>query len=109
VTPKQAVQTLRKAALGYEGVEEGVACAGTVLESATFKAKKKAFLFVNEKSARLRLTSSRGEAEELAKKSPERFQIGPQGWAKIFLSEPPALELMLRWLDESYRAVTKAR
>jgi hypothetical protein len=101
------VQALCKAALAFDGVEEGVACAGTVLESAAFKVKKKTFLFVSEKSARLRLTSSRAEAARLAKKEPQHFQIGPQGWAKIFLSEPPSLELMLRWLDESYRAVRK--
>jgi YjbR len=107
VTPKQAVQALRKAALAHDGVEEGVACAGTALECATFKARKKAFLFVNENNARLRLTKSRAEAARLAKSEPKRFVVGPQGWAKIFLNEPPALELMLRWLDESYRAVTK--
>jgi hypothetical protein len=101
------VQALRKAALAFPGVEEGVACAGTAIECATFKADKKAFLFVNENNARLRLKASRAEAERLAKSEPRRFVIGPQGWAKIFLAEPPSLELMLRWLDESYRAVRK--
>jgi hypothetical protein len=105
VTPKQAVQALRKAALAHDEVEEGVACAGTAIECATFKSKKKAFLFVNENNARVRLVASRAEAARLAKKEPKRFVIGPQGWAKVFLSDPPELELMLRWLDESYRAV----
>jgi predicted DNA-binding protein (MmcQ/YjbR family) len=107
MTPRQAVEALRQAALGHDGVEEGIACAGTVLESATFKVKKKAFLFVNEKNARLRLLASRQEAAQLAKKEPRRYVIGPQGWAKILLADPPPLELLLRWLDESYRAVAK--
>ena len=107
MTPKQAVQALRKAALEYEDVEEGVACAGTAIECATFKVKKKAFLFVNQNNARLRLTKSRAEAARLAKTEPQRYVVGSQGWAKIFLAKPPALELMLRWLDESYRAVNK--
>ena len=36
-----------------------------------------------------------------------RYVVGPQGWVKILLAEPPELELMLAWLDESHRAVTK--
>jgi len=101
------VQALRKAALALPGVEEGVACAGTALECATFKIRRKAFLFVNENNARLRLVASRAEAAALAKKEPRRYVIGPQGWAKLLLAEPPPLALMLRWLDESYHAVKK--
>src|SRR4051812_32250518 len=107
MTPKQAVAALRRAASELAEVEEGVACAGTTLEAATFRINKKVFLFVNENNARLRLLASRKEAEQLAKAEPQRFVIGPQGWAKILLAEPPELELLLRWLQESYRAVGK--
>ena len=81
---------------------------GTAIECATFKARKKAFLFVNENNARLRLVASRKEAARLAKREPQRYVVGPQGWVKILLAEPPELELMLAWLDESHRAVTKS-
>jgi predicted DNA-binding protein (MmcQ/YjbR family) len=109
VTPQKIVEKLRKAALALPYVEEGVACAGTVLESATFKIKKKTFLFVSEKHARLRLRKSAPEAQKLAKQEPQRYVIGPQGWAKIFLAEDPPLDLLLEWLEESYRLYVQSK
>ena len=109
MTPQKIVENLRAAALAFPDVEEGVACEGTALESATFKVKRKTFLFVSEKNARLRLKQSASEAEQLAKSEPQRYVIGPQGWAKIFLGEDPPLELLLRWVEESYRLYVQSK
>jgi predicted DNA-binding protein (MmcQ/YjbR family) len=109
VTPQKIMQSLRKSALAFPDVDEGVACEGTPIECATFKVKKKTFLFVNENNARLRLKQSASEAQKLAKKEPQRYVIGPQGWAKIFLGEDPPLDLLLRWLEESYRLYVQSK
>lgn len=46
---------LGKIALALPDVEQGIACAGTALESRTYRTKDKAFLFVSAKQARLKL------------------------------------------------------
>jgi hypothetical protein len=103
VTPRQIAQALRKAALALPDVEEGVACAGTALECATFKIRKKTFLFVNENNARVRLDKSRLAAGKLAKAHPDTYVIGPQGWAKVLMAGSPDVSLVEKWVVESYQ------
>lgn len=107
----ETAQALRRAALRYPEVEEGIACKGTPLECATFKARNKAFLFVGAAEAKVKLRESQAEATKLASEQPSRYKIGPQGWATVRFSdaEPPPLELPARWIDESYRAVADKR
>jgi predicted DNA-binding protein (MmcQ/YjbR family) len=109
VTSQKIVEKLRKAALAFPDVEEGVACEGTPIECATFKVKKKTFLFVNQHNARVRLKKSAPEAQKLAKEEPQRYVIGPQGWAKVLLAEDPPIDLLLRWLEESYRMYVQSK
>jgi predicted DNA-binding protein (MmcQ/YjbR family) len=97
-------ETLRKFALGYPEAQEGVSCAGTSLERATVNARNKAFVFLGDGEARLKLGESLEEATRLASREPERYRPGSKGWVQVTLGpgEPP-LDLLQRWIDESYR------
>jgi hypothetical protein len=102
----QALQALRKLALRYPETEEAIACKGTALECSAFKARKKTFLFLSHAELKLKLQQSLPEAEELAEKAPERYKAGSGGWVTVmFRDATPPLDLLERWLDESYRLV----
>ncbi len=81
------------------GVTEGIACAGTSLESRTWKVNEKAFLFVSKKEARLKLESSIAEARKLG------VAVGANGWAKFALDAPPPAVVLKRWIAESHAAM----
>lgn len=104
---------LRKQALGYPGVKEEIACKGTKVESAVFRAKKKSFLFLGNGVIRLRLHESLGEAEKLAKKDPARYSTGVGGWVKVVYKEslPIEVAVLKKWVAESFAAseTTKKR
>lgn len=104
------LSALRAAALALPGVEEGVACAGTALESSTFKARGKSFLFLRAKELRLKLEASLAEAVKLAKTSGGACQAGAGGWVKVTFGDgaPPVARLE-RWLGESYRLMAGAK
>ena len=108
---KDVLQLLRMVALGYPQTELGVACQGTALESSTVKARDKAFLFMSgagpSYTVRLKLCQSQSEAMQLAANEPGRYKVGTHGWTTISFSdsEPPPIDLMKRWIDESYRAI----
>jgi len=87
---------LRKMALALDSVDEGVACAGTALESRTYRVKKKAFLFISTKDARLKLEKSKAEAKQLG------FEMGAQGWVKLPLDGLPPAAVLARWIAESH-------
>jgi hypothetical protein len=110
-TADDAVKTLRAAALGHPGAEEGIACQGTALESSAFKARNKTFLFMGRSDARLKLAASRAEAQELAEKDPAHYRVGALGWITIKWSDdtPLPVELLTRWIEESYRTVVGAK
>jgi len=99
---------LRGRAMRHAGVEESIACAGTPLESSTYLAGGKAFLFVAAKDSiyelRLKLGASKAEASRHASKSPDRFAIGATGWAKITFprTEAGPRPILERWVDESH-------
>ena len=104
-------RALRPIALALPGAEEGVACAGTALESATFHVKKKTFLFVGPATLRLKLDASRREAEALAKKEPARFQVGAMGWVTLRYGagDAPPVALLERWIAESHGVIVGSR
>lgn len=99
---------LRGRAMRHAGVEESIACAGTPLESSTYTAGGKAFLFVASKDdvyeLRLKLGASKAEASRHASKSPDRFAIGATGWAKLTFprTEAGPRPILERWIDESH-------
>ncbi|MEP7119370.1 MAG: hypothetical protein ABJE95_00445 [Byssovorax sp.] len=100
-------EAMRAAAMRYPGAEEGIACPGTALESSAFKARKKTFLFVSAAHARLKLRQAIPEAVNLAANEPARYQVGALGWIKVTFEPAPGppLELLYRWIAESYRVV----
>ena len=93
---------LRSIASRLPGVEQGIACKGTSLESVTWQVRKKAFLFVGPSAARLKLSGSLAEARRLAAKQ-AGIEVGAGGWVKLALDEkgPPAAVLE-RWVGESH-------
>ena len=102
-------QTLRALALRYPEAQQGIACQGTALQSISFKARDKAFLFISGAgpayTIRLKLGQSQAEATQLAAQEPGRYQLGAHGWAtvKFTADKPPPVDLMARWIAESYR------
>jgi hypothetical protein len=85
-------------------VEEGIACAGTSLESRTLKVRGKAFAFFRPGSVMLKLGESLAEARAMAAKAPRQFRAGAGGWVDVKFGdgEPLPIAVMQRWLDESY-------
>ncbi|MCI0637696.1 MAG: MmcQ/YjbR family DNA-binding protein [Gemmataceae bacterium] len=99
------MQALRKIALAYPEAEEGIACKGTALECATFKARNKTFLFLGAADLRVKLSESLSEAVKLQAKEPNRYKVGAHGWvAVVFGSDKSTpIDVLERWIDESYR------
>lgn len=64
----------------HPGVEEGIACAGTSIESRTLKVCGKAFAFVRPGNLMLKLSDSLGAAKAMAARAPERIKVGASGW-----------------------------
>lgn len=96
---------LRKIALRFPEAEEGIACKGTALECATFKARKKAYLFLCAIEIKVKLGDSLGEAEEYETKDAGCCKVGAHGWVAVYLANEhtPPLDVLERWIDESYR------
>ena len=92
--PRKAVL---KAALAHPETEEGVACEGTALERRTVKVKKKAFLFLGTLDAMVKLGASKAEAKRLG------LKVGSTGWVKVTFKGGPPVQVLRRWVDESYR------
>ncbi len=92
---------LAKIASALPGTEQGIACAGTALESRTYHVKKKSFLFVSKEQARLKLDASAPEARKLG------FPVGANGWVTVPLDELPAPAVIQRWIAESHALVTR--
>jgi hypothetical protein len=93
---------LGKIALALPGVVQGIACAGTALESRTYQAGKKAFLFVAKTQARLKLQDSVQQARKLG------FPAGASGWVTLPLDALPAAPMVKRWIAESHALVSRA-
>ena len=109
-TESEPMQVLRRIALRYPEVEEGLVCA-----RAAFKARSKAFLFIGRKAdsydVMLKLRDSLTEAAKLAAKAPNHYAIGGHGWVTATFSheECPPSGLLERWIDESYRLLVPKR
>ena len=67
---------LRAAAMKLPDTEEGIACAGTSLEKRTIKVRGKAFLFIGQTDAMLKLSDSLPIATNLAAQHPDHFKVG---------------------------------
>lgn len=112
--PKDASLDIRNAAAKFPGVDEGTACT-----QSSFKIAGKAFLFIGLQGGRhkamFKLKDSISEAEQLAKKSPDDFQIGSykagsSTWVTARFSDEKPLpkKHWKKWLDESHQLFSKA-
>lgn len=94
---------IRDKASRYAGVDEGTACT-----QSSFKTGKRAFLYIGMQGGRykamFKLNASLAEATKLAKKDPDRFQVGSTAWvtARFTADQPMPKKLWQKWLDESY-------
>lgn len=80
------------------------------------KVNKKIFAFLGRDDATgqavsFKLPGSAHYALSLASNEPTGHGLGRAGWVTIHLDQPdcPKLEVLLDWLDESYRAVAPAK
>jgi hypothetical protein len=97
------MKALHAAAAKLPGVTEGVACAGTALESRTLKIGDKAFAFFGPMDLRIKLSASLKEARQLAKSRPGSCAPSSGGWTKATFGEGALpLEVLSRWVAESY-------
>jgi hypothetical protein len=109
-TESEPMQALRRIALRYPEVQEGVVCARVA-----FKARSKAFLFMGRDDdsydVMLKLRDSLTEAAKLAAQAPKHYAVGGHGWVTATFShdEFPPSGLLERWLDESYRLLVPKR
>src|ERR1700690_2506124 len=97
---------LAKAAAAYRGATEDFPWGERVA-----KVDGKVFLFLSpdesaQPSAALKLPESGHYALSLACSRPTNHGMGQSGWVAIRLDQPdsPDADLLLDWLDESYRA-----
>ena len=101
---KDPTQPIRQKASQYAGVDEGTACT-----QSSFKVGKKSFLFIGEQGGRykamFKLKDSISEANKLAKKSPEDYQVGNTAWvtARFSAEKPMPKKVWEKWLEESYQ------
>jgi hypothetical protein len=93
-------KTLEAIAARIPEVSRSVACKGTALESTTFNAGGKAFLFVGAAHARFKLAASIADARAAG------LDVGAGGWAKLDLAAAaPGRARLARWIAESHALV----
>jgi hypothetical protein len=94
------MDALWAAATRHPRVEAGVACARTAVESRTAKVGGKAFLFLRPQDARFKLAASAAEASRKG----SGCKVGAGGWCHVVLvaEDAPPLDVMERWIAESY-------
>lgn len=98
-------EVIRKKAVTFPAVDKGASCS-----QSSFKAGKKAFLYIGPGAkgqgfkAMFKLERSMEQAETLALKEPDRFEVGSTGWVTTrFTAEKPlARTVWEKWLKESY-------
>ena len=102
MTSKQLFDRLRKKALSYPGATEDHPWGETAI-----KVNGKVFIFLGEDSAGFKLPKSRDMAHDLPFAEPTHYGLGKHGWVTAHLrpKEKPPLDLIRKWIDESYRAV----
>lgn len=108
----ELLDAMAQHALQYPEVTEGLACAGTAIESRTIITGKKAFLFLRRKEVRMKVGDSFPQLQQLEAAHPDQYEAGKAGWIKITLEAgaDPAASDWRRWIDESFRLLaTKTR
>src|SRR3954468_21267263 len=99
---------LRTHALSYPATTEAFPWG----ESA-FKVKGKTFVFMradpDDLSFSVKLVKSRKEALALPGSEPTHYGLGAKGWVTLRPTAKTSLDLLLAFVDESYRAVAPKR
>jgi predicted DNA-binding protein (MmcQ/YjbR family) len=101
---------LRRFALGFPGAHEDFPWGESVI-----KVGKKVFVFLGRSgqglSISVKLPSSNLLALDLPFTSPTGYGLARGGWvtAQFTKDETPPLDLLRRWVDESYRTVAPRR
>ena len=98
-------EPIREKAASFPKVAKGTSC-----NQSSFKAGKGSFLFVGPGAkgvgykAMFKLQTSMSQAEKLASKDPDRFEVGSTGWVTTrFTTEKPLPKsIWAKWLQESY-------
>lgn len=105
--PSRAEAALRKRALSYPGVVEEHPWGHNA-----FKVNKKVFLFAGDDEdgsfgVSLKLPHTGAMALTLPFAEPTGYGLGKSGWvsARFGTKDKPPIDLLLEWLDESYRAI----
>jgi len=104
--PKSIRHFIRVLALSYPEVVEEFPWG-----DCAFKIRKKAFLFIGEKSNALtfsvKLPQSGKLALDLPFTEPSKYGLGKHGWVMAHISpdDDVSLDMIAAWLDESYRAI----
>src|SRR6476660_171016 len=110
--PKQnaaaIAKKLRSHALAYPSTTEAFPWG----ESA-FKVKGKTFVFMradpDDLSFSVKLSKSRKQALALPGSEPTHYGLGAKGWVTLRPTAKTSLDLLLSFVDESYRAIAPAR
>ena len=108
---KDPTKAMKEAAATLPNVVEGTSCNHT-----SYKAGKKAFLYVGPGTngigykAMFKLEVSLKEAKDLAKSEPERFELGVGNWVTTRFSaeDPLPKKIWSSWLKESHAGATKS-
>jgi predicted DNA-binding protein (MmcQ/YjbR family) len=99
---------LRAHALGYPATTEAFPWG----ESA-FKVKGKTFVFMRagpgDLSFSVKLTKTRKQALALPGSEPTHYGLGAKGWVTLRPTARTSLDLLLSFIDESYRAIAPKR
>ncbi len=105
---KDPTKGLCDAAARLPDVDPGTSCT-----QRSFKVGKKAFLYVGPQGGRFKamfkLAASKADAEALAAKDPDRFEVGSTAWvtARFSADKPLPKTIWARWLKESYELSAK--
>ena len=104
-----ARQVMLEAGLRLPGVERGIACEGTPVQSDTLKVNGRAFLFLSPKKAYFKLSASYLGAQKAAKGS-TAVVPGGGGWTSLLWDAPcPVSAAVLRgWVAESHGLMASA-
>ena len=104
------IKTLCHHAEGLPGVQQTVACKGTVIEAARYVVGGKAFFFVAPKNVMLKLDKSAGEARKFAAKAASNIKVGATGWVTVLFAGLDAVPagVLKRWIGESHALMASA-
>jgi len=101
---------MRSMALGFDDAVEGTSC-----NQSSFKVRKKSFFFVGPGAkgvgfkAMFKLEKSLDQASELSEKTPDRIEVGSNGWVtnRFSTEKPLSKTVWKKWLKESYGLSTQ--